>query len=458
MNLLLQRMADRMGPGVGRALSRLLGGHMASHALRLLSSLVLTRLLLPEAFGLMSVVQTLLFALALLSDIGLSQAVVMQHARMPAGFMGTVRSLQLLRGLLLALVLLALSALLYPLQQSWPQALSGVFADPRLPPFVLAVCLMPLIQALEPVDLHMALARMQTGLLARVELSGQLAGLLVSALVAWATASPWALIVGAYASAMTRCLTAHRLCASQSTPLHWQPEHLRHIWQSGRWILLSSLLGLLASQSDKLIAAAYLPAEQMGFMAIALALLMAPQGLLSAINAQMVLPTLAARNDDKTDKTDDAARATLQRIQRLMDLGLGLLAGLLFMLGPLLVVWLYGSAYAHAGQLFGWLSLGLLGMRYQALEQWMITRGHSHWVTLNNALRTLTLWLGMPWAYQHFGAQAIVWVMVAAQYVPWLTVWIYQFNTRTWSLRQAWHWPLALGTGALAGWALRSLL
>lgn len=447
----LQRTSARIGQGAGRSLSRLLGGHMASHALRLLSSLLLTRLLLPEAFGLMSVVQTLLFALALLSDIGLSQSVVMQHARMPEGFMGTVRCLQLLRGAILALALLGLAALLEPLQhqpQSW---LSGVFADPRLPQFVLAVCLLPLIQAHEPVDLHRALARMRTGLLARVELSGQLAGLLVSVLAAWASASPWALIVGAYASALTRCLAAHRLCRPRPVPLHWQAAHVRQIWQGGRWILLSSLLGLLASQSDKLIAAAYLPAQPMGYLAVALALLMAPQGLLSAINAQMVLPMLAAR-------TDDAAHLAMQRIQSLMDLGLGLLAGLLLSLGPLLVVWLYSTTYAPAGQLFGWLSLGLLGMRYQSLEQWMITRGHSHWVTLNNALRTLMLWLGMPWAHHHFGAQAIVWVMVAAQFAPWLTVWIYQIRARTWSMRRAWQWPLALGAGTLAGWAVRQLL
>ena len=48
-----------------RAAGWLVGGNISSQALRLLSNLILTRLLLPEAFGLVAAVNTLYFALVM---------------------------------------------------------------------------------------------------------------------------------------------------------------------------------------------------------------------------------------------------------------------------------------------------------------------------------------------------------------------------------------------------------
>jgi len=54
-----------------RSASWLLLGYGGSQALRLASNLILTRLLFPEAFGLMALVSVITVGLALFSDIGL---------------------------------------------------------------------------------------------------------------------------------------------------------------------------------------------------------------------------------------------------------------------------------------------------------------------------------------------------------------------------------------------------
>jgi len=51
-------------------------GNLASQALRFGSNLVLTRLLFPEAFGLMAIAQAILTAARLFSDVGLMQGAV----------------------------------------------------------------------------------------------------------------------------------------------------------------------------------------------------------------------------------------------------------------------------------------------------------------------------------------------------------------------------------------------
>ena len=78
-----------------------IGSFGLSQGLRLVSNLLLTRILFPEAFGLMGLVNVLLIGLAMFSDVGIGPAI----ARSPRGderdFLDTAWTLQILRGLLL---------------------------------------------------------------------------------------------------------------------------------------------------------------------------------------------------------------------------------------------------------------------------------------------------------------------------------------------------------------------
>jgi O-antigen/teichoic acid export membrane protein len=55
-------------------------GHVAGEGLRLLSNLLLTRLLFPEAFGLMAIATAVLQGARMLSDVGIRGSIV-QHER-----------------------------------------------------------------------------------------------------------------------------------------------------------------------------------------------------------------------------------------------------------------------------------------------------------------------------------------------------------------------------------------
>jgi O-antigen/teichoic acid export membrane protein len=70
---------------------------------RVLSSLILTRLLIEEHFGLIALVNTLIMGLHLLSDVGVGQAIV-QNKRDDPDFVNTVWTINVIRGLLLFLI------------------------------------------------------------------------------------------------------------------------------------------------------------------------------------------------------------------------------------------------------------------------------------------------------------------------------------------------------------------
>ena len=65
---------------VARGLSWTVVGFSASQVLRFAANLALTRLLFPDAFGLMALVQVFVTGLVMFSDVGLGQS-VMQNKR-----------------------------------------------------------------------------------------------------------------------------------------------------------------------------------------------------------------------------------------------------------------------------------------------------------------------------------------------------------------------------------------
>jgi O-antigen/teichoic acid export membrane protein len=86
-----------------------LGGYGCPRSSASLSSLILARLLFPEAFGLMALVNVFMQGLEMLSDIGLGPSIIQNKRGTEPKFLRTAWTLQILRGLVLWLVSCALA-------------------------------------------------------------------------------------------------------------------------------------------------------------------------------------------------------------------------------------------------------------------------------------------------------------------------------------------------------------
>jgi hypothetical protein len=102
------RMAELQGSERRGLFSRALSGgaltagaFAASQALRLGSNLILTRLLYPEAFGVMALVTMVLVGLQMFSDTGIGPAISRSPRGDEPGFLNTAWTVNVIRGLLL---------------------------------------------------------------------------------------------------------------------------------------------------------------------------------------------------------------------------------------------------------------------------------------------------------------------------------------------------------------------
>ncbi len=96
-----------------KAGSLVLVGYAFSQIIRFGGNLVLTRLLMPEMFGVMAIVNMMMIGLIMFSDVGLLQNIVQSNRGEDLDYLNTAWTIQIIRGFVLFVIALMISAGLY---------------------------------------------------------------------------------------------------------------------------------------------------------------------------------------------------------------------------------------------------------------------------------------------------------------------------------------------------------
>lgn len=161
-----------------------MAGFASSQVLRLGSNLILTRLLFPEAFGLMAMVSVFLMGLNMFSDVGVGPAIMQSKRGDDRDFLNTAWTIQIMRGVLLYIVACALA---------WP--IAQYFGEPDLTLFLPVAAITLVVQGLYPTRLETANRHLQAGRVTVIELASQIVSIATALCLAWLLQSVWALVL-----------------------------------------------------------------------------------------------------------------------------------------------------------------------------------------------------------------------------------------------------------------------
>ncbi|MCW1955163.1 MAG: oligosaccharide flippase family protein, partial [Roseobacter sp.] len=162
-----------------------------SQAMRLLSNLVLTRLLFPEAFGLMALITVFLMGLNMFSDVGVSPSILQSKRGDERDFLDTAWTIQALRGGLLWLVACLLA---------WPAAL--LYELPELVYMLPVAALTLVISGFNTTRYLEANRHLRLGRVTAIDMASQLIGVISAIVLAYLLHSVWALILSGIISAL----------------------------------------------------------------------------------------------------------------------------------------------------------------------------------------------------------------------------------------------------------------
>lgn len=433
-----------------RAGSWSLAAHVLTQGIRLGGNLVLTRLLVPEMFGLMAVVYVLMIGLALFSDFGVGQSIVQSARGSEAEFLDTAWVIQILRGIFLfALSLLMSGGLAFAAAAGWT-APGSVYADPMLPPVVAAFSATILIQGFESTRLWLARRNLALDAVARIDIAGQVAALLVMLFLAVLFRSVWALVAGGITSVAVRVALSHIVLAGPANRWRWERRAAGELLRFGKWVLLSSAIGFLVANGDRLLLAGLIDAETLGLYAIAFLLVNSLQVAVGQIMASVALPALSQVARERPAELAN----TYYKFRLPLDAVHLALSGLLFSFGPTLVGILYDPRYADAGAMLSILALGGIAARYQVVDQCYLALGKPALLTVTGGLRLAALYTLLPLLFFHFGLEGALWAIVIHPYaaLPAVFYFKHRYGLLQWR-REAGllaFFPLGLLAGRLA--------
>lgn len=272
---------ESLGARATRGTLWVLAGRIASQFIRLFSNLALTRLLFPEAFGLVALVNTLLIGLAMASDLGIHVSLV-QNEREDPDFLDTVWTLQAVRGFAIAVAAVGLA---------WPY--SRFYESPDLLWLTPIVAFGAFLEGLNPTKLIRLQRRLELKRLVLINLVARVASIVV--MVAWASAyrSPVALAMGSLSYAGFRLALAHAAIPGRSERLGWDREAFSSLVRFGKWIFVSTLISFLAVQLDTLLLGKLIPLTMLGVYGIGLMLIRLFREFTQALLSQVLFPALA---------------------------------------------------------------------------------------------------------------------------------------------------------------------
>lgn len=403
--------------------------------LRLASNLILTRLLVPEAFGLMAMVTTVQIGVSMMSDLGIRQSVIRAHNAEDPEFLRTAWTVQIIRGTAIAAVVVLAGCgllILGPLL-----ATPGtVYSDPVLPWLVMVSALGVFTESLRSTNALVANRRLELGRLTLLHLSGQAFGTLLMVLLALQTASVWSLLAGGLAGTLLKTGLSHVVFGGPAMRPAWDQEIRRELWQFGRWLIGSSALSFVARHADRLILGALLPTSTLGLYMIGLLWVQAYSMAVIKLTSQIGLAALSEARREKSGLLPRLLRKSL----RILDMIC--LTGFLFfvLLGPDFVGLLYSENYHAAGEFMPLLAVLILVQRFVIFSELLVAEGRSFDLLTSNAASAVAVCIAVPLGFSMLGTNGAIAGSIVAPLVG------VAFRLRafaswdSYSFRQDWIW------------------
>ncbi len=366
-----------------------LGALIAAQGIRLGGNLIMARLLLPEMFGIMTIATTFAVVIALLSDIGLHQNIVQSKRGSDPAFLNTAWTVQILRGLLLFAVALLISALAWFAQTISFWSADSVYAAPELPLVLAVTGVSALIFGFQSTKVALAYRTFQQKKVVIAELIAQVVALLVMLGIGYFTRSIWSLVISGLVATSVATVLGHLWFQGPRNRLQWEHSALRELINFGRWILLSSIVGVLAVHGDRIWFSGVMSASELGIYSIAVLLLGAIETAVRKLAGAVALPAFseAARGEDAA-----RLRYLYYRFRLIVDVVLLFVCGFLLTASPLIISWMYDERYADAGNMLAILSLSFFTLRFTLAHQVWLAMGLTKYQAMDNVVRFVSLW------------------------------------------------------------------
>lgn len=310
------------------------GGFVIQRVLQLGSNLILTRLLFPEAFGLMALSTVFLVGLQMFSDLGIKPAIIRDPRGNDPAFLNTAWTIQVIRGFALFVVGCLLA---YPI--------SLIYKQPILFPLLTVLSTTAAIAGFTSVKMSTAERDLDFRTVTFIQLAGQLATIITMVVLAYTWRSVWALAVGNIVGSLATVVLGFWLFRGHTHKFQLEPAAAKSLVHFGQWIFLSTIVTFLGGEGLKAIQGGLITPAEFGVLAIAYTIAAIPIELSTKLTASIGLPALS---EAYREYPENFSKVLYKFRLRVLLLALSMVSAVVLISKPLVEL-LYDQRYHTAG-------------------------------------------------------------------------------------------------------------
>lgn len=402
------------------------------------SSMVLTRLLSPLEFGIVGIITSVFFAVALITDLGFQDFLIRHERTEDAHFRDVIWTIHAKRGLAVFVAVAIASPLI-----AW------AFDKPVVALPLAVASLIFVFNGAASLSLMTALRHDKAREISLLEFFLQLFQTAACVLLALWWHNAWSIIAAMLLQSGLRAVLSYRLFPHSSQHLARDRVISREFLRFSRFVMASSALALVIGQSDKVVLGRIFTLREFGLYAIALTIASAPTTFAESYINRIVFPVCA--------QTWREARSEIASVYygvRRLPAGLyGFACGGLIGSASFLVALLYDPRYAAASTFVSLLMVGTaLRLPNSAAAQLMVAAGQVQKTMHMTIVRLVWVLLAIPVGLALFGPIGVVAAMGLMEFPAMLYCWVLLRRLGVLHLRAELSYLSLVAGGAAIGW------
>jgi len=367
---------------------------VASNVLRIVSTIILTRVLSPVDFGVTGLTGAILNILLMMSDVGFGVYIIRHERGGDAGLLDVIWTVRLIRGALLSMMLAACAG-----------PLAGLLGKPGLELAIAVTGLQFVLDGCSSLAPFTAVRDEKLFMLSLLDIVSAITQTVAGIALALWLHSYWAIIIAGMIGTGVKSALSYALFDQAGRRFAWDRDEVRELWCFGRTIAGAHTIQVLLSNVDKIALSRLFPLSLFGLYSLAFNLSGAASGFTNLYPSRILLPAFArAYREDPLH----LARVYYGTRRILMLLYMFAMGGFIAM-APALVDLLYDPRYQPAAAYLRLLALApAIAMNNYAAREVLIVVGRVHTLLYANLARLIWLALAGTGGFIAFGPIGLV--------------------------------------------------
>jgi O-antigen/teichoic acid export membrane protein len=403
-----------------------LGSFFFSSVVRFGSNLLLTRLLVPDMFGVMAVASAILVGLHMFSDVGIKQNIIQSARGNEPSFLNTAWRIQISRGVALFFIAICISGLISIAGHAGFFPRDTAYAAPSLPPVIAVMSITAIVAGFESTKLFEASRALTLGLVTRVEITSQIIGLVGTMTWVFFDRSIWSLVAGGLLASLARTILSHVWLPGARNRRDWDPAASHEIIRFGKWIFVSSVLGFFVNSGDRLLLGGMVEAKLLGQYVIASLFMASVEGILGKIMQEVSFPTFS----EVVRERPDQLKKHYYKFHLVIAATAYFSAGMLITFGRSLIALLYDQRYAASGWMLQILAGVLVTVPFRLATESFLALGAPQLLSKVIILRLAAMLFLTPVGFYLFDLEGALWGIVLSHfsYIPMIVLYNLKHN------------------------------